>query len=491
MRSVMYTSLFLFLAAMGLMSCGSNNAGTTKISTNDGDRERGYEINITVKNFTANKAYLAHHFGSTNQLADSTVASNGSFTFKGDQWLPEGMYMVILPPNNTYFEIVVDKDQHFSLTTDTTSYIDNMEVEGSRENEVMFGDIAFLGEQRKKVEFLRGEQANAKAAGNATLEKEILDKISEIDKVVMDHRAKLSEDNPDLFFPKFLRSMENPEIPEQAPEGYSGENWQFFYYRDHFFDTFDFSDSRLLRTPAMWNKVNQYMEQLTVKHPDSVIKSADYILDKARASDDMFEYLVAKLLNTYGVESKIMGMDAVYVHMVEKYYLSGDAWWADSTLLDKMKERALALSPNLVGVAAPDFYAYDYDGKQVHLYGVDAEYTIVYFWDYDCGHCQKVTPQLSKIYPKYLDKGVKVFAVSINGDEKVWKERVKEYGLDKAINVHDPRRVSGFDQMYDISSTPRIFIMDKDKIIRYKHIGVEQLEEIIQRELGMLEEDES
>ena len=312
------------------------------------------------------------------------------------------------------------------------------------------------------------------------------DEIGKIDEAVVAHRQKLYTDYPDLFFPKFLKSMENPTVPD-APEG-AGENWAFYYYRQHFFDNFDFSDGRLLRSPALWNKVNTYMEQLTIKTPDSVSASIDYIVENARANDESFEYLVAKLLNTYGVESKIMGMDAVYVHMVEQYYLSGDAWWADSALIEKMKERARALSPNLVGEPAPDFYAYDMNNAQKNLYSVDAEYTILYFWDYDCGHCKEVTPKLSKIYPQYADKGVKVFAVSINGDVEIWKEKLREYGLGNAINVQDHRRQSGFDQQYDILSTPRIFILDKDKIIRYKQISVDQVEEILDQELGLNED---
>lgn len=485
--------IFVLLAVvgLGLMACqsGSSQASTSSASTSGAVEEEpvepGHEINIKVNNFTESKAYLAHHFGSSNQLKDSAVVKNGSFTFEGEDHLPEGMYMVILPPKNTFFEMVVGRDQYFSMETDTGNYVTNMKASGSIENEVMYSDIDFLAQQRTKVEGLRADLQAAE--GNDARTEEIQAQIRQVDTLVLNHRQELYDKYPNLFFTKFLRSMENPQVPE-APAG-AGENWAFYYYRSHFFDHVDLADARLLRSPALWNRVNTYLDKLTPKQPDSMAQAIDMILEKARPSDDNFEYLVAKLLNTWGIESKIMGMDALYVHMVEKYYLSGDAWWADSSLLEKMVERATALSPNLVGRPAPNFAAFGLDGKPMPLHDLKAEYTILYFWDYDCGHCKTVTPKLAKIYPKYLDKGVKVFAVSINGDVEVWKKKLVEYGLDKAVNVQDHRRQTGFDDMYDVLSTPRIFILDKDKIIRYKQISVEQIEEILDHELEPKEKE--
>lgn len=36
-----------------------------------------------------------------------------------------------------------------------------------------------------------------------------------------------------------------------------------------------------------------------------------------------------------------------------------------------------------------------------------------------------------------------------------------------------------YSDTYDVYSTPRIFVLDKDKKIKFKQIGVEQLEEIM------------
>ncbi|MEL6675092.1 MAG: redoxin domain-containing protein [Bacteroidota bacterium] len=450
--------------------------------------DKDHRIEITVKNFTGDKAYLAHYFGTSNRLVDSTAVSNGKVVFEGDQPLDRGMYLLILPPRNTYFDFIVDADQHFSLETDTADFISNMKVDGSEENDVFYGDMHFMGPLQQErtellTEFRTPETPDARKEAIRT-------RFTEMDGLVMNHRNEMFQNNPNSFYTKFLQAMMPPQPPAEKPEG-AGEFWQWFYIRDHFFDKIDLSDDRMLRSQALGAKVEEYLDKYTLQAPDSIIKSIDLIVNKAKSNDDVFQYVVPTLLNKYGVESKVMGMDAVFVSMVEKYYLSGEAWWADSSMLAEMEERARALSPNLIGRPAPDFVAYGMNGENLSLHGVKGKYTILYFWDYDCGHCKTVTPKLGELYPKYKAMEVALFAVSINGNEEEWKTKVAEYGIGAGINVQDHYRRSGFDGMYDVRSTPRIFLLDKDKVIRYKQISVEQLEEILDRELGLVTDEET
>ena len=447
--------------------------------------QSGYEIQIQVDGFSQNEAYLAYYYGDKQYIKDTASAAKGSFTFQGEEALDGGIYMVVMPPSNKYFELMVDKDQHFTVRTDTVDFVANMKIEGSKENVIFYEDIRFLADKRttanKLNESLKSLDEDSEEA------KRLKAQLEGINTSVQEQRKKMMEKYPDHFYTAVLKAMEDVQIPEEIRS--SGDQTViFYYYRDHFFDKIDFSDGRLLRTPILHNKVNTYLEQLTVKHPDSIAVSADHVIDKARENDDVFQYFVVNILNKYA-QSKIMGMDAMYVHMVEKYYMSGEAWWADSAQVATMIERALAISPTLVGRIAPNFRAQDTEGNWQHVHGIQGKYTILYFWDYDCGHCKKVTPVLAEAYKDYMDKDVSLFAVSINGDVEEWKEKVKEYGLDKGINAQDHMRQSGFDKMYDIRSTPRIFILDENKKIIAKHIGVDQVKEILDRELDLKKEE--
>ncbi len=441
-------------------------------------QDDSYKIDIQVDGFTGDTAFLAVRYGDSNRLRDTVLANNGSFTFEGDTALAGGMYMVVLPPENNFFEIVIDRDQHFSVKTDTADLTLNAEIEGSKQNTLMYGDIRLLAEMRPRAEEIRRKVQEA-AEGTAE-EVTLKAQMAEIDSTVIRHRRKITQEYGNWLYGKFLKTMQDPQIPESITD----QEERFWWFKERYLDGVDFSDDRLLRTVALSQKATTYLDNLTMRDPDSINASIDLIIDQAEENDEVFKYFVPTLMNKY-IESKMMGYDGVYVHMVEKYYLSGKAWWADSATLAKMEERALALSPNLIGRQAPDFAANDLNGQQKSLHSMPGEWTILYFWDYDCGHCKTVTPELVAVYDQFKDKGVSLYTVSINGTIEDWKTKMRDYNFTGGVHVADPARQSGFDAMYDLRSTPKVFVLDADKKIRYKQLTMEQLEEVLNHELGL------
>ena len=450
--------------------------------------QSGYQIQVHIEGFAQSEAYLAYYYGDKQYIKDTVSASGGTFTFSGAEALDGGIYLVVLPPDNQYFEIIVDQDQHFSLTTSLTDLVQSMQVEGSSDNQIFYDDIRFLASKRKQAEGIRKmQELQAKDSPKA---KDYTAQLATINEEVQSYRDALVQKHPNMLYSKVIQSLKEPQIPE-APKDATGQPldslFAYKYYKQHFFDQIDFGDSRLLRTPVMYNKADQYLEKLTYKMPDSLVVSIDRIVGLAKADDDVFQFFVVNLLNKYA-NSKIMGMDQVYVHMVEKYYMSGDAWWTDSSTLAKMTERALAISPTLINRKAPNFYAPDGDNHNHYLHNVPGSYIVLYFWDIDCGHCKKVTPKLAKTFGQYKDHDVTLFTVSINGTQEDWKKSLEKYQLlehKQAVHTHDPYRKSGFDGLYDLRSTPRLFLLDENKTILAKQISVDQMEEILNRELGL------
>jgi hypothetical protein len=60
-----------------------------------------------------------------------------------------------------------------------------------------------------------------------------------------------------------------------------------------------------------------------------------------------------------------------------------------------------------------------------------------------------------------------------------WKKKVIEYGIADGVNLQDHYRKSGFDKLYDLRSTPRLLLLDKDKKILAKYISVDQMENLL------------
>ena len=64
-----------------------------------------------------------------------------------------------------------------------------------------------------------------------------------------------------------------------------------------------------------------------------------------------------------------------------------------------------------------------------------------------------------------------------------WKKFIREYKLEW-INVADPQLHNNFRHEFDITTTPQIYLLDKDKKIKAKKIDVETLEKILDRDLN-------
>ena len=223
------------------------------------------------------------------------------------------------------------------------------------------------------------------------------------------------------------------------------------------------------------------MEKLTYQIPDSVLVSARLIIEKSKASKEMFKYLVVTLTSNYEI-SKIMGMDAVFVGLVEDYYKTGQAYWADSLLTFKITDRARVMKPLLLGKRTPNLILADTSGVMQNLWNVNAKYTVLCFWDPDCSHCKKVVPKLKEWYSANKSKGVEVFGVCTETEEQKWKKFIRDNNLDW-INVADIQLHNHFRSVYDISSTPVIYMLDKNKVIFAKKMGVEQMSEILDNQI--------
>jgi thiol-disulfide isomerase/thioredoxin len=116
------------------------------------------------------------------------------------------------------------------------------------------------------------------------------------------------------------------------------------------------------------------------------------------------------------------------------------------------------------------------EGQIYSLNELNAEITIVAFFEPSCGHCKKEIPKLYRqVFEPYRSKGVQVFAVYTLADREEWTNFINEHELYDWINVYDPYHQTHFRDYYDIKSTPTIFILDREKKIIAKKLDVDQM----------------
>jgi len=442
--------------------------------------QSAYEITIKTKLKDGDTLILANYFGDKQYAKDTAYAINNKAVFSGKKPLANGVYLVVMPQKN-YFEILVpNEDQRFELEVPEDLNPKDIMVKGSKDNALFLAFGAFAQEQGLLAREIREAFNTAK---NEKEKKELREKNTQLANAVTQKRIELARANPNTFAAKLFMSMTDIDIPD-APEDLGKEGkkeWTFNYYKKHYWDNIDLSEDGLVRTPVFYNKLKYYIQKVYPQIPDSVIAGADRLIGKIdeQKAPELFHFAVWWLTNTYE-ENKTVCMDKMLHYMASTYYCAGRAWWADSSTVAKFCEHAKNIGPTLCDKQAPEMLMPDTNKNLQSLHAVMADYTVVAFWDHECGHCKKEIPKLSRIYKDSLQNlGVKVYAVYTQGDWDGWKKFVQEKEI-SFINVANMYGMDNFRENYNIISTPKFLILDKNKIIKLKDVPIDKIYEAIQ-----------
>jgi len=446
---------------------------------------QGYRIEVQIDGLKDTTLLLGYHFGDKKYVQDTAkVNSNGIAVFKKDSTLKKGIYLIILP-SKTYFEILVTENQKFGVKTTLDDLVGKLSFTNSTENTVFADYQRYMIEQQKTM---KEYQDKYKAISSKPDSVKIMqEKIKDLDKKVNLYWDNIIKQYPNSMIALIVRSMKNVEIPEftvpKDAKNADSLKWVMSYRfnKTHFFDNIPITDPRLLRTPILEGRLNTFFDRVLIPVPDSLTKEAINIIEISKANKEVFQYVLNFMLNKFQT-STIMGLDAVFVSLSEKYYLSGQVPSADKKFLEKLKERVDALKPNLIGNQCPNLNLPDMGGIKRSINDINAKITVVYFWDSSCSHCKKVTPEVKKIYDKFKAKGLEVYAVYTQGNQPEVVEYINKNQLNW-INVWDPALNSNFRSLFDIYSTPVIYVLDKNKKIIAKRISEESLNQMLTQEL--------
>ena len=290
-----------------------------------------------------------------------------------------------------------------------------------------------------------------------------------------------------------LNAMKEPPNPTKIPVTRQDSINNYNEYKKHFWDGISFMDDRIIRTPFFLKKVERYYSEVISPEPDSIIKDIDYKLLLARSSPEMYKFLLNWLTDEF-INPKYMGQDAVFVHLFEKYHSKGLTNWLNQKQLEAINRRAYMVMGNLLGEKAADLEMLGTNDKPTNLYSLNADYTIVCFWDPNCGHCKEEVPRLDSIYRASWQKhNLKIFAVlTPDGKQSVnseWLAFIKEHNIADWTHVYKTKEMEdaglasqrpGFRQLYDIIMTPTIYLLDKEKRIIGKKLTLLQMNELLE-----------
>jgi hypothetical protein len=474
--------------------------------------QTGHEIKISLKNCKDTVAYLAFYQFDKLYIADTCKkVVNGNIVFKGKKKLDKGVYFLFSQEKGNYFDFIVDEQsQYQQIHSDKSSLLENLKAVNSKQNENFFNYIRFVTAKNKEFDSFKKAVKEQKKPDSTAL---MTHEFKVLNEVALQNDLNYITQNKGTYLSEML-NLKSEKIAKDIPKASNGRPdsiYSYNYYKKHFWDGVNFEDDAMLNNPFFANKIKQYFNTVVVQHPDSICVEIDQMMLKTKQGSKMNMLLLVYFTQTYEIP-KIMGMDKVFVYMVDNYFKTGKAKGVyDDSVIKIIINRGNVLAPLQLGKTAPDLNMIDVTGHDkiakmgfdtaktseeitsiyyankneieklyVTLSSVKADYLILLFWDVDCGHCQKEVPKILELYHvlQKEKKDIKVFSVYTQNEFDKYQKYIVDNKLDW-INVYDGVHINNLKDKYDVVTTPVIYILDNNKVIKAKGIGYESIRNII------------
>ena len=230
----------------------------------------------------------------------------------------------------------------------------------------------------------------------------------------------------------------------------------------HILSQVDFTDGRLFHSQSLFSMfVLEYLLSDNRNSTAEIITEVDTILMRAARGGRYQCGLYAQWL--YGIFDKTG--DPYYEPVLLHIYDTYDRGWIPEDRERRIKRQMDRIRKLAPGAQIPELTAYDIDGKQHSTNEIQTKYTILWFWDPDCDHCQEMTPILHDLYQKRADElDFEVFAVEVNDDYPRWKAFSEMNNLSDWINLSTSMGETSVDyiEYFDIVTTPVILLIDNE-----------------------------
>ncbi len=481
----------LFLAALTMLSCASRSHETQipvpktgEVQYDDAQIEvpagqDSVHMVFDLKNQPAGQTKLVGMFEDQYFFVDSAqIDANGHFEIKRQKLLPRGFYYFILPGQKHALHLLLDRDQRFSFSADARAINATAQVEGSTTLALFYDNAVF---QEKIEQELRKVAPKLQNPPDSPEFKQAKARYDELMRQLDARLRQYEKKHPNNFFVKFKIAGQNPKLTYPLkPDGTLDTARQAYLYRIHFWDGFDFREKDLLRTPVYVNKMEKFFMSLVPFQQDSIIKYTDMLVEKAGDNFPYFRAITNWVARKFEPgHTKLMDGEAVFSHIVLKYFTPDKATWAKPEEIEKLRKRASEMTLSLLRKPAQNVIAKDYTGQTKALLDIKSPYIAVLIYSPDCEHCQKEIPILVGMYSQLKKRGLEVFSIATNTNEKDWRAFHKKLGI-PWIDIFDPTNASWYPK-YFVDITPEIYLIDRDRKIAYKNLKVDQLSTVLDR----------
>ena len=225
-----------------------------------------YRIDVKINGVKDTTLLLGYYFNKQMFVKDTAdVDSNGHGAFEGKEPLDEGIYVIYLP-DKSYFDILINDDQDFSVSATDGDLVKSQKITGNKEAGNFLKYQQYLNLKQKEAGKIQKGLKDLKK-GEPEYEKSI-EKLKAIKEEVDKEMNRVIDENTGTLLARFLLMTKDIEIPDfDVPENIANKDSviqikKYQYYKKHYFDNVDFNDERLLRTPVFTNKLERYFNKV-------------------------------------------------------------------------------------------------------------------------------------------------------------------------------------------------------------------------------------
>jgi thiol-disulfide isomerase/thioredoxin len=433
-----------------------------------------YKIELKIKGLEDSVLYLANYYGDKTFLVDTAKRKGkNNYVFEKKKNLKGGIYIVVGPSKNSIFEFLISDSQNLKFDSDMENLIEQMKVKGSNENSIFFRYLSYSNIQFKRLKDYQSRLEKYSTLSDSLVK--LKKQIKLLNQDVGDYKEAIIEAYPKSFIAHFFLAMKNPPEADLSHASKQDSLKAYQDFKRNYWNYMDFDDDRLIRTPVFHNKLNYYFSSLVPPLADSIETAIDQFLKRMPEKSELYKHSLWTLTLKFDQINR-MGFDAILVYLADNYYAKGKAYWLNSNVLHNILDEAKKRRSALIGKTAPNLVMQDSLGSPISMYNIDKKYTLIYFWNPNCSHCQIETPKLLEFYNDNAKKfDLEIYAVCADTNMQEMKAYIKKNNLNW-INVNGPRSYTqDFHELYNVYSTPYIFLLNRNKKIIAKQIRSKQL----------------
>lgn len=214
-----------------------------------------------------------------------------------------------------------------------------------------------------------------------------------------------------------------------------------------FWDGIEDFDGPTDENPVLASQLDFYFDKLVAPLPDSITLEIDRLVERTSFNSDLRDFILWHLLEKYR-HPEYMSQDLVFVYLYDRYFSQLEIKDLNNTNLSLIQEKAERLRRLALLNTSPNFMLND----TLDLQSVESEFTVLFFYDHDCEVCQQERLDLDSVVRQHPE--ITILAIDMNTDDV---------------------RVDALYDLYDIETTPLVYVLDDEKRIIAKKILAKQI----------------